>query len=85
MSALLPQCIACTRRVTRLGLHVWRLQQQQQVRGKSKAAREAERNIIVKLLQDVPRFGRAGMCQWKSLLQDSNLVQAPISPSTLRR
>ncbi|KAF2687549.1 hypothetical protein K458DRAFT_441293 [Lentithecium fluviatile CBS 122367] len=57
--SLLPQCSSCIRRVTRLGVDAWR-PQQQQVRNKSKAAREAERNIIVKLLQDVPRFGRAG-------------------------
>jgi hypothetical protein len=44
--------------VTRLGFDAWR--PQQQVRNKSKAAREAERNIVVKLLLDVPRFGRAG-------------------------
>ncbi|KAF2661140.1 hypothetical protein K491DRAFT_687619 [Lophiostoma macrostomum CBS 122681] len=44
--------------MTRLGLHVGG--PLQQVRGKSKAAREAERNIVVKLIQDVPRFGRAG-------------------------
>jgi hypothetical protein len=46
--------------VTRLGADGWRPQSQQQVRNKSKAAREAERNIVVKLLLDVPRFGRAG-------------------------
>jgi hypothetical protein len=45
-------------RVTRLGGGAW--SRQQQVRNKSKAAKEAERNIVVKLLQDVPRFGRAG-------------------------
>ncbi|KAF2645044.1 hypothetical protein P280DRAFT_487512 [Massarina eburnea CBS 473.64] len=56
--ALLPQCPSCVRRVTRLGLAVW--SPLQQVRNKSKAAKEAERNIIVKLLHDTPRFGRAG-------------------------
>ncbi|KAF2473323.1 uncharacterized protein BDR25DRAFT_257691 [Lindgomyces ingoldianus] len=45
---LLPQCASCMRRAV------------QQVRSKSKAAREAERNIVVKLRRDVPRFGRAG-------------------------
>jgi hypothetical protein len=33
---------------------------QQQIRTISKAAKEAERNIVVKLLKDVPKFGRAG-------------------------
>lgn len=32
----------------------------QQIRSISKKAKEAERNIVVKLLKDVPRFGRAG-------------------------
>jgi len=32
----------------------------QQTRNISKKAKEAERNIVVKLLKDVPRFGRAG-------------------------
>ena len=56
-SALLPHCSSCVRRVARrsldAGLH-------QQTRTISKAAKEAERNIVVKLLKDVPRFGRAG-------------------------
>ncbi|KAJ4304945.1 hypothetical protein N0V90_000473 [Kalmusia sp. IMI 367209] len=56
--SLLPQCSSCMRRVTRMGLDSWGLHQQ--TRNKSKAAREAERNIVVKLLHDVPRFGRAG-------------------------
>ncbi|KAF1959917.1 hypothetical protein CC80DRAFT_313110 [Byssothecium circinans] len=56
--ALLPQCPSCIRRVTRLGLAAWK--PLQQTRNKSKAAKEAERNIIVKLLLDIPRFGRAG-------------------------
>ena len=29
--------------------------------GESGSAKEAERNIVVKLLKDVPRYGRAGM------------------------
>ncbi|KAF1978609.1 hypothetical protein BU23DRAFT_550025 [Bimuria novae-zelandiae CBS 107.79] len=53
--SLLPQCWSCIRRVTRLGLHP-----QGQTRNLTKAAKEAERNIVVKLLQDIPRFGRAG-------------------------
>jgi hypothetical protein len=36
---------------------------QQQIRSISKAAKEAERNIVVKLLKDVPRYGRAGMAE----------------------
>ncbi|KAF2191238.1 hypothetical protein K469DRAFT_622729 [Zopfia rhizophila CBS 207.26] len=58
-SSLLPQCASCMRRVTRRGWDAWR-PFQQQIRSKSKAAKEAEHNIVVKLLQDVPRFGRAG-------------------------
>ncbi|KAF2133352.1 hypothetical protein P153DRAFT_381782 [Dothidotthia symphoricarpi CBS 119687] len=46
------------RRVARQGLDAWG--PQQQTRTISKKAKEAERNIVVKLLQDVPRFGRAG-------------------------
>lgn len=57
--SLLPQCSSCVRRVTRLGLDRWG--QRQQTRNISKAAKEAERNIVVKLLHDIPRFGRAGM------------------------
>jgi hypothetical protein len=56
-SALLPQCTSCIRRVTRQNLEVWG---PQQTRSISKKAKEAERNIVVKLLKDVPRFGRAG-------------------------
>lgn len=58
-SVLRPQCTSCIRRITRQGLDVWA--PLQQVRSISKKAKEAERNIVVKLLQDVPRFGRAGM------------------------
>jgi hypothetical protein len=46
--------------VTRQNLDVWG---SQQTRSISKKAKEAERNIIVKLLKDVPRFGRAGTMQ----------------------
>jgi len=61
-SALLPQCTSCIRRVTRQNLDV---RGPQQIRNISKKAKEAERNIIVKLLKDVPRFGRAGtMMHW---------------------
>ncbi|KAK7191288.1 hypothetical protein DPSP01_008358 [Paraphaeosphaeria sporulosa] len=56
--SLLPQCTSCIRRVTRRGLDQWG--QQQQTRNISKAAKEAERNIVVKLREDIPRFGRAG-------------------------
>ena len=58
-SALLPQCTSCIRRVTRQNLDA--RAPQQQIRSISKAAKEAERNIVVKLLKDVPRYGRAGM------------------------
>ncbi|KAH7139296.1 hypothetical protein B0J11DRAFT_546762 [Dendryphion nanum] len=58
-SSLLPQCTSCTRRITRLGWEAWRAPLQQ-VRHVSKAAKEAERNIVVKLLKDIPKFGRAG-------------------------
>lgn len=57
--ALLPQCTSCIRRVARQSLD-GRAPQQQQIRSISKAAKEAERNIVVKLLKDVPRYGRAG-------------------------
>ncbi|ORY14257.1 hypothetical protein BCR34DRAFT_479722 [Clohesyomyces aquaticus] len=63
-AALRPRCPSCTWATIRLGLglHVqnWRPLQQEQLRTKSKAAREAERNIVVKLRLDVPRFGRKG-------------------------
>lgn len=63
-SSLLPQCSSCIRRVTRQSLSLGldsRAPLQQQTRSISKAAKEAERNIVVKLLKDVPRYGRAGM------------------------
>lgn len=43
----------------------------QQTRNISKKAKEAERNIVVKLLKDVPRFGRAGS-------------YVPLNPSLMR-
>ncbi|EDU51232.1 ribosomal protein l9 rnase h1 [Pyrenophora tritici-repentis] len=67
-SALLPQCTSCIRRVTRQNLDAWG---PQQTRNISKKAKEAERNIIVKLLKDVPRFGRAGS-------------YVPLNPSLMR-
>jgi hypothetical protein len=57
-STLLPQCTSCIRRFTRQQFDAWG---PQQTRNISKKAKEAERNIIVKLLKDVPRFGRAGI------------------------
>lgn len=57
--SLLPQCSSCIRRVTRLGLEHWGLHQQ--TRNISKAEKDAKSNIIVKLLADVPQFGRAGI------------------------
>jgi hypothetical protein len=60
-TVLLPQCASCIRRVTRLSLNARPLSLPlQQIRSKSKAARDAERNVVVKLRTDVPRFGRAG-------------------------
>lgn len=64
-SALLPQCSACTRRISRQGLvEAWGAASvvgpMQQVRNLSKAAKEEERNVVVKLIKDVPRWGRAG-------------------------
>ncbi|KAH9871728.1 hypothetical protein J1614_005984 [Plenodomus biglobosus] len=68
-SALLPQCTSCIRRVVRQQqLDVWPTQQ---TRTLSKKAKEDERNIIVKLLKDVPRYGRAGS-------------YVPLNPSLMR-
>ncbi|KAF1830707.1 hypothetical protein BDW02DRAFT_90102 [Decorospora gaudefroyi] len=67
-STLLPQCVSCIRRITRPDLHVWRPQQTRTI---SKKAKEAERNITVKLLTDVPRYGRAGS-------------YVPLNPSLMR-
>jgi hypothetical protein len=58
-SSLLPQCTSCIRRITWQNLDVGG---PQQTRGISKKAKEAERNIVVQLLKDVPRYGRAGAC-----------------------
>ncbi|RMZ71701.1 ribosomal l9 rnase h1 [Pyrenophora seminiperda CCB06] len=54
--------------VTRQNFDVWG---PQQTRNISKKAKEAERNIIVKLLKDVPRYGRAGS-------------YVPLNPSLMR-
>ncbi|CAI6339970.1 unnamed protein product [Periconia digitata] len=54
--ALLPQCPSCIRRVTRHGLGG----AVQHTRNLSKAAKETKKNIAVKLLADVPKFGKAG-------------------------
>ncbi|KAF2730815.1 hypothetical protein EJ04DRAFT_444328 [Polyplosphaeria fusca] len=73
-SALLPQCASCIRRVTRLAWDAGRPLQQVRTKtktAKTKAAKEAERNIVVKLRKDVRKFGRAG-----------SLV--PVNPSTMR-
>lgn len=67
-STLLPQCTSCVRRFTRQNLDGWG---SQQTRSISKKAKEAERNIVVKLLKDVPRFGRAGS-------------YVPLNPSLMR-
>ncbi|EMD61144.1 hypothetical protein COCSADRAFT_29414 [Bipolaris sorokiniana ND90Pr] len=66
--ALLPQCTACVRRATMQNSEAWGTQQ---IRSISKKAKEAERNIVVKLLKDVPRFGRAGS-------------YVPLNPSLMR-
>ncbi|KAL6711135.1 hypothetical protein ACN47E_005666 [Coniothyrium glycines] len=66
--ALLPQCSSCIRRLTRRQLDGWAPQQTRHI---SKKAKEAERNIVVKLLKDVPRFGRAG-------------AYVPLNPSLMR-
>ncbi|KAF1947839.1 hypothetical protein EJ02DRAFT_449316 [Clathrospora elynae] len=67
-STLLPQCTSCIRRLTRQNLEAWG---PQQTRSISKKAKEAERNITVQLLKDVPRFGRAGS-------------YVPLNPSLMR-
>ncbi|KAF2828576.1 hypothetical protein CC86DRAFT_346913 [Ophiobolus disseminans] len=67
-SSLLPQCTSCVRRFTRQNLDAWG---SQQTRNISKKAKEAERNIVVKLLKDVPRYGRAGS-------------YVPLNPSLMR-
>jgi len=59
-SVLLPQCLSCLRRSTRFALDAWRPLDQQPVRGLSKAAKKAENTIVVKLRQDVKKFGRKG-------------------------
>lgn len=56
-SLRLPQCASCVRRITHQNIDVWGAQQTRSI---SKRAKEAERNIVVKLLRDVPRYGRAG-------------------------
>lgn len=82
-SALRPQCTSCVRRFARQGLDAWG--PQQQARSISKKAKEAERNIIVKLLQDVPRFGRAGMEGRHGLEALLMLGQDHMFPSTQRK
>jgi hypothetical protein len=57
-SSLLPQCTSCIRRFARQNLD---LSGPQQTRSISKQAKEAARNIVVKLLKDVPKYGRAGV------------------------
>jgi hypothetical protein len=56
-SSLLPQCSSCIRRFARQNLDVAATQQTRSI---TKQAKEAARNIVVKLLKDVPRYGRAG-------------------------
>ncbi|KAF2280309.1 uncharacterized protein EI97DRAFT_447854 [Westerdykella ornata] len=60
-TAVLPHCTACTRQMTRLRWgEMPPLQPLQQIRCISKAAKEEERYIVVKLLKDKRRWGRAG-------------------------
>jgi hypothetical protein len=92
-SSLLPQCTSCIRRITWQNLDVGG---PQQTRGISKKAKEAERNIVVQLLKDVPRYGRAGVCSrpgLQALLIASRLLCAlesfphaqPMVPSPRRQ
>jgi hypothetical protein len=72
-STLLPQCTSCIRRFTRQNIDVWG---PQQTRSISKKAKEAERNIIVKLLKDMPRYGRAGVWLGDNLTGFADASQA---------
>lgn len=66
-SSLAPQCAACCRQLSRLGLSTRSSPlNQAQIRGKKKNARPSA-NISVKLLQDLPAYGRKGMSRHISL------------------
>lgn len=71
--SLLPQCSSCVRRLTRQNLDAWGPQQTRHI---SKKAKEAERNIVVKLLKDMPRYGRAGMYAEQLYWSPSDRIQA---------
>ncbi|KAI9815259.1 MAG: hypothetical protein M1827_002739 [Pycnora praestabilis] len=58
-SSKIPQCSNCFRRFFALAFDNWVGSSRQQVRGKKKLARPTS-SIKVRLLQDVPRFGRQG-------------------------
>lgn len=92
-STRLPQCSSCIRRITQQNVDAWGTQQTRSI---SKRAKEAERNIVVKLLKDVPRYGRAGMSSYAifgALLTIRRLLRAieplahaqPMVPSPCRR
>jgi hypothetical protein len=67
----------------RIGLvEAWGPLQQQQIRCKSKAAKEEERNVVVKLLKDVTKWGRAGRIDVRHSRNMLKLRQAPMFRST---
>ncbi|KAI9717322.1 MAG: hypothetical protein M1812_004849 [Candelaria pacifica] len=54
-----PQCTTCLRRIFALGLENGHAPSRQQIRGKKKTARSTS-DIKVRLLEDVPAYGRQG-------------------------
>lgn len=54
-----PQCISCVRRITGVFSDAVFVPPRAQVRGKKKLAK-ASNNIKVKLLRDIPHYGRQG-------------------------
>ena len=69
--SLLPHCSSCTRRLTSSVFSEWR-PSQQQVRGKKKLANTPS-TITVRLLKDVPTFGRKGTTPIASLRSHTGL------------
>lgn len=61
---LLPQCTSCLRRISNLGLQEWR--SGQQIRGKKKLA-NTPKTVTVRLMKDVPTFGRKGTTRFHYL------------------
>ncbi|KAI9738909.1 MAG: hypothetical protein M1818_005222 [Claussenomyces sp. TS43310] len=57
-SSRTPQCMSCMRRVTAGFGDAWLAPARQQVRGKKKLAKVT--TIKVRLLEDLPRYGRQG-------------------------